>query len=209
MSVFLCMLIKPNQFSRREEIIETIQSYEGISVLTAKNYHLSRDEAAYFYVEHAQKPFFDDVIDYMSSGPITVLAVKADSVEHARDIVGNTDPKQAKSGTLRAKYGIVKSDNAVHCSDSVRAGKRELSIFYKPYDEVVLYAVPEEQIQENFYVYRYSLIDKLTTEKKEGIFGSGDNKDNFKKHCYEFLRELPLCENVKIIDNAKEESKEE
>lgn len=97
---------------------------------------LDKQTAGVFYAEHKGKPFFDELVDYMTSGTIVVMMMEgSDCVARVRTILGNTDPAKADKGTIRRDFGISKGKNSVHASDSTASAKRELSIFFGNVDE--------------------------------------------------------------------------
>jgi len=93
---------------------------------------LTKEKASVFYAVHKGKPFYNDLIEYITSGPIVVLALqKENAVEEFRKLLGPTDPNEASEGTLRKKYGENKSINAVHGSDCDENAAIELSIMFE------------------------------------------------------------------------------
>ena len=96
-----------------------------------KKIKLEKSDAEKFYKVHQTKPFYNDLCDYLSSGPIVVMALeKENAVADNRKLMGATDPKNAESGTLRKKYGISIDKNSVHGSDSVENAKIEINFFF-------------------------------------------------------------------------------
>jgi nucleoside-diphosphate kinase len=96
-----------------------------------KMMQLSQDQAADFYAVHKERPFYADLVGYMTSGPITVLVLEGpDAVTANREIMGATDPGQAKPGTLRASFGTSIQENAVHGSDSLDNARQEIRFFF-------------------------------------------------------------------------------
>ena len=97
-----------------------------------KKLHISKDEAAEFYKVHQSKPFYDQLCNYLSSGPIEVMILEGDNaVMKNRELMGATDPKNAKEGTIRKLYGISIDKNSVHGSDSIENAKIEIKFFFK------------------------------------------------------------------------------
>lgn len=130
-------IIKPDAV-QANHIGEIIARYEkeGIRVAAVKMGTLSKEEAAEFYRQHKGRPFFDDLVTYMSSGPIVILALQGKgSILKNREIMGATDPSKADKGTLRQVFGQSISKNAVHGSDSSDSAKDEILFFFEP-DEV-------------------------------------------------------------------------
>jgi len=118
---------------RRHLIGAIIQRYEqaGLIPIGMKLLRLTREEAEGFYYVHKQRPFFDSLCGFMSSGPIVVLALEGENaIQRHRDLMGATDPAQAAEGTIRRAYGTHIEHNAVHGSDSTESARFELSYFF-------------------------------------------------------------------------------
>ena len=126
-------IIKPDAVERNlSEKIKSIFSKNNLSILDTKKIHISKDEAAEFYKVHQSKPFYDQLCSYLSSGPIEVIILEGDNaVLKNRELMGATDPKVAKEGTIRKLYGISIDKNSVHGSDSVANAKVEINFFFK------------------------------------------------------------------------------
>ena len=126
-------IIKPDAVERNlSENIKSIFSKNNLSVLDSKKLHISKDEAAEFYKVHQSKPFYGDLCNYLSSGPIVVMILeKENAVLENRKLMGATDPANAEDGTLRKKYGISIDKNSVHGSDSIDNAKIEIDFFFK------------------------------------------------------------------------------
>ena len=93
---------------------------------------LSKEKAGQFYAVHKERPFYNDLVDYMSSGPIIAAVLEKDNaVLENRNLMGATNPKDAKEGTIRKKYGISIDKNSVHGSDSVENAQIEIDFFFK------------------------------------------------------------------------------
>ena len=122
-------IIKPDAYERNlSEKIKAIFTKNNLSILKSKKLHISKDEAAEFYKVHQSKPFYDQLCNYLSSGPIEVLILEGDNaVSKNRDLMGATDPKE----TIRKLYGISIDKNSVHGSDSVENAKIEINFFFK------------------------------------------------------------------------------
>tara|TARA_B100001057_G_scaffold108869_1_gene106747 strand:+ start:112 stop:522 length:411 start_codon:yes stop_codon:yes gene_type:complete len=125
-------IIKPDAVERNlSEKIKTIFLKNNLSILNKKKLHISKDEAAEFYKVHQSKPFYDKLCNYLSSGPIEVLILEGDNaIFKNRELMGVTDPKNAKEGTIRKLYGISIDKNSVHGSDSVENAKIEINFFF-------------------------------------------------------------------------------
>ena len=126
-------IIKPDAVERNlSEKIKLIFSQNNLTILNTKKLHISKDEAAEFYKVHQSKPFYDQLCSYLSSGPIEVLILEGNNaVLKNRELMGATDPKKAKAGTIRKIYGISIDKNSVHGSDSVENAKLEINFFFK------------------------------------------------------------------------------
>ena len=125
-------IIKPDAVER--ELIETIKkkfSQEKLKILKSKKIQISKEEAAEFYKIHQTKPFYQNLCNYLSSGPIVVMILEGEeAVSRNRQIMGATDPLKAKEGTLRMMYGLSIDKNSVHGSDSVENAKIEIGFFF-------------------------------------------------------------------------------
>ena len=117
-----------------EDIIKMIIEAD-FEIVAMKMTKLSREEASVFYAVHKEKFFFEELLEYITSGPIVVLALKKDdAVENFRALIGATDPTAAAEGTIRKRFGESKSYNAVHGSDSDENAAIELSIMFEHCD---------------------------------------------------------------------------
>ena len=126
-------IIKPDAVERNlSEKIKTIFLKNNLVISNSKKLHITKEEAADFYKVHQAKPFYDQLCSYLSSGPIEVLILEGnDAVKKNRDLMGATDPKNAKDGTIRKLYGISIDKNSVHGSDSAENAKIEINFFFK------------------------------------------------------------------------------
>ena len=125
-------IIKPDATSRNL-IGEIISRFEknGLKVVAAKMVKLSRDQAGGFYAEHEGKPFFDNLIDYMTSAPVLVQVLEGENaVMLNRSLMGATNPQEAEPGTIRADFAESIDANAVHGSDSLQSAEREIAYFF-------------------------------------------------------------------------------
>ena len=126
-------IIKPDAVKRNlsEEIKNEFKS-NGFIIKNEKKIMLEKSEAEKFYQVHQSKPFYNDLCEYLSSGPIVVMVLeKLNAVMDNRKLMGATDPKKAEDGTLRKKYGISIDKNSVHGSDSLENAKIEIDFFFK------------------------------------------------------------------------------
>ncbi|MCB5230325.1 MAG: nucleoside-diphosphate kinase [Candidatus Cloacimonas sp.] len=126
------LLIKPDAVKNRYigDIITHIE-HNSFHISAMKMLEMSTNQAKHFYNIHQEKPFFDDLIQFMTSGPIVALILeKINAVEDLRKLVGNTDPLKAEENTIRRKYGESVSRNAVHASDSVANALVEINTVF-------------------------------------------------------------------------------
>ncbi|MGJ8686559.1 MAG: nucleoside-diphosphate kinase [Spongiibacteraceae bacterium] len=125
-------IAKPDAVSKNV-IGEIYSRFEkaGLSIVGAKMLHLSREQAEGFYGEHKGRPFFPALVDFMTSGPVTVQVLEGENaVLCNRDLMGATNPKEAEAGTIRADFAESIDANAVHGSDSVESAEREIAFFF-------------------------------------------------------------------------------
>ncbi len=125
-------IIKPDAVAagNAEDIIKQIEM-NGFKILDQKQLIIDKETAEKFYAVHKDRPFFNDLITYITSGPATVLVLERDNaVQVWRNLMGATDPKKADPGTVRNLYGTDIQHNAVHGSDSVENAKKEIAIFF-------------------------------------------------------------------------------
>ena len=125
-------IIKPDAVERN--LIEEIKSIfikNDLMIKDNKKIHISKEEAAEFYKVHQSKPFYNDLCNYLSSGPIVVMILEGkDAIVKNRKIMGATDPKNADENTIRKLYGISIDKNSVHGSDSSDNAKKEINFFF-------------------------------------------------------------------------------
>ena len=126
-------IIKPDAVERdlqgkiKEEFVKT-----GFAIIKEKKIHITKTEAEEFYKVHQTKPFYNDLCEYLSSGPIFVIILeKFNAILDYRKLMGATDPKKADEGTIRKKYGISIDKNSVHGSDSSENAQKEIQFFFK------------------------------------------------------------------------------
>tara|TARA_B100000941_G_scaffold270631_1_gene228719 strand:+ start:553 stop:963 length:411 start_codon:yes stop_codon:yes gene_type:complete len=126
-------IIKPDAVERNlSEEIKAIFVKSGFTILKEKKIQITRDEAEKFYLVHQTKPFYNDLCNYLSSGPIVVMVLsKENAVSDNRNLMGATNPQDAKEGTIRKKFGLSIDKNSVHGSDSVENAKIEIEFFFK------------------------------------------------------------------------------
>ena len=131
-------IIKPDAVKKNVigEIISRFES-NGLKLVAAKLIHLNDELASGFYAEHEGRPFFEDLKKFMTSGPVFVQVLEGENaISLNRELMGNTDPKQAAPGTIRADYAHSIDANAVHGSDSPESAAREINYFF-PEDNLV------------------------------------------------------------------------
>ena len=126
-------IIKPDAVERNlENEIKQMFKDTGFQIVKEKKIQIEKSEAELFYKVHETKPFYNDLCKYLSSGPIVVMILeKENAVLGNRELMGATNPQEAKEGTIRKKYGISIDKNSVHGSDSVENAKIEIDFFFK------------------------------------------------------------------------------
>lgn len=127
-------IIKPDAVGKNH-IGEILARFEkaGLRVVAAKMKHLSKKDAEGFYAVHQGRPFFKDLVSFMTTGPVLIAVLEGEgAVNKNREIMGATDPKKAQPGTIRADFAQTIDENAVHGSDSVENAKTEINFFFKP-----------------------------------------------------------------------------
>ena len=126
-------IIKPDAVERNLiEEIKSIFKKNGFEITSEKKIKISKEEAEKFYIVHQTKPFYDELCKYLSSGPIIVMILeKENAILANRELMGSTNPHEAKEGTIRKKYGISIDKNSVHGSDSKDNAKIEINFFFK------------------------------------------------------------------------------
>ena len=126
-------IIKPDAVERNlEDNIKKIFIENNLVIKESKKIQITKDEAAEFYKVHQSKPFYNDLCDYLSSGPIIVMILEGENaVSSNRKLMGATNPKDAEENTIRKLYGISIDKNSVHGSDSTENAKKEIDFFFK------------------------------------------------------------------------------
>jgi nucleoside-diphosphate kinase len=127
------IMLKPD-IVQRSHIGEIIARFErsGFKIIAMKFMRISDELAARHYAEHVGKPFYEELLSYITSGPVVAIVVEGhDAVEMARLMLGATDPKNADIGTIRADFGQQLGKNVIHGSDSEESAKREISLFFR------------------------------------------------------------------------------
>ena len=127
-------IIKPDAV-KRNITGKIIQKFEdgGLSIIAQKRMLLTREQAEAFYSVHKERPFYNDLVSFMTSGPVVVQILEGDNaIQRNRDIMGATNPEEADSGTIRAEYALNIEANSVHGSDSEDNAVIEISFFFDP-----------------------------------------------------------------------------
>jgi nucleoside-diphosphate kinase len=130
-------IVKPDAVGKNV-IGEIYSRFEkgGLSLVAAKMMHLTQEQAEGFYAEHKERPFFPDLVAFMTSGPVMVQVLEGDgAIAKNRDLMGATNPKEAEAGTIRADFATSIDANAVHGSDSAESAEREIAYFFND-DEI-------------------------------------------------------------------------
>ena len=126
-------IIKPDAVERNlSDEIKQIFILKGFKIVEEKKLRITKNEAEKFYQVHQTKPFYNDLCNYLSSGPIVAMVLeKENAIIDNRNIMGATNPKDAAEGTIRKKFGLSIDKNSVHGSDSVENAKIEIDFFFK------------------------------------------------------------------------------
>ncbi|MEE9303768.1 MAG: nucleoside-diphosphate kinase [Thiotrichaceae bacterium] len=125
-------IIKPDAVGK-SVIGEIYARFEkaGLNIIAAKMKHLSKDDAGGFYAVHKERPFFNDLVEFMTSGPVMIQVLEGeDAIAKNREVMGATNPAEADSGTIRADFASTIDENAVHGSDSAENAKIEMDYFF-------------------------------------------------------------------------------
>lgn len=126
-------IIKPDAVAKN--LIGKIYSRfedRGLRIVAAKMLHLSREQAGAFYAVHQERPFYNELVDFMSSGPVMVQVLEGeDAIDRHRQIMGATNPQEAAPGSIRADFAETVDENAVHGSDGPAAAGTEIEFFFK------------------------------------------------------------------------------
>lgn len=127
-------IIKPDAVGKNH-VGEIISRFEkaGLKVIAAKMKHLSTHDAQGFYAVHRERPFYKDLVSFMTTGPVLIMVLEGENaIGKNRDIMGATDPKKAAPGTIRADFARSIDENCVHGSDGEETAKTEIAFFFKP-----------------------------------------------------------------------------
>ena len=127
-------IIKPDAVAKNAigGILARIEQ-KGLNVVATKMLHLTQEQAEGFYAEHKERPFFADLVAFMTSGPVVLSVLQGDdAVVTYRNLMGATNPAEAEAGTIRADFAKTIDENAVHGSDSITSATREVVYFFDP-----------------------------------------------------------------------------
>ncbi len=141
------VMLKPDALLRRM-IGKIISRFEerGLKIVAAKMIKVSKNLAEEHYAEHKKKPFFDELVWYVTSSPTLVMVIEGDDcISVIRRMIGATDPKKADLGTIRGDYAINTGRNIIHASDSPESAKREIELFFDD-SEIHSYKIPDEHL---------------------------------------------------------------
>lgn len=133
---FTLSIIKPDAVAK-SVIGQIYTRFEqaGLSIVAAKMLHLSREQAEGFYAVHKSRPFFNDLVNFMITGPVMVQALHGENaMAKNRELMGATNPKEAAPGTIRADFADSIDANAVHGSDSAENAAQEIAFFFEPHE---------------------------------------------------------------------------
>ncbi len=126
-------IIKPNAV--KKNVMGDIMAHfekSGLKIAAAKLSVISKSKCEEFYAEHKERPFFGELVSFMTSGPVLLMVLSGENaVLKNRELMGATDPKKADAGTIRAKHGDSMGENAVHGSDSPASAAREINLFFE------------------------------------------------------------------------------
>ena len=125
-------IVKPDAVAKNHigEIYGRFES-NGLRIVAAKMMQLSKEKAEGFYAEHSERPFFNDLVAFMTSGPVMIQVLEGEgAVLKNRDLMGATNPAEADAGTIRADFATSIDENAVHGSDAVESAAREIAYFF-------------------------------------------------------------------------------
>ncbi|AEA46488.1 nucleoside-diphosphate kinase [Archaeoglobus veneficus] len=140
------VMVKPDGVQRGlvGEVISRLER-KGLKIVGLKMMWIQEELAMEHYAEHAEKPFFQSLVDYITSGPVVAMVVEGkDAVKVVRTLVGATNPVEASPGTIRGDFGLDIGRNVVHASDSLKSAEREISLFFDA-EELIDYSKSGEE----------------------------------------------------------------
>ena len=126
------ILVKPDAFERglTGEVIRRFER-KGLTIVAMKHMSVDRELAEEHYAEHREKPFFGDLVDFITGGPLVALVLEGyEAVASARQVIGATNPLEAAPGSIRGDFGLEVQTNLVHCADSRESARRETALFF-------------------------------------------------------------------------------
>jgi nucleoside-diphosphate kinase len=141
------VMLKPDAVKRRlaGEVLGRFEN-RGLKIMAAKFMVISKDLAEKHYGEHSEKPFFKDLVDYITSGPVLATVIEGEEcISLIRRMVGATNPQEADLGTIRGDYAIDTGRNIIHASDSASSAIREIALFFED-TEICEYNMPDEEM---------------------------------------------------------------
>jgi nucleoside-diphosphate kinase len=141
------VMLKPDAVKRRlaGEVLGRFEN-RGLKIMAAKFKVISKDLAEKHYGEHSEKPFFKDLVDYITSGPVLATVIEGEEcISLIRRMVGATNPQEADLGTIRGDYAIDTGRNIIHASDSASSAIREIALFFED-TEICEYNMPDEEM---------------------------------------------------------------
>jgi len=139
------LMLKPSTVARNQigSIVERIEK-KGLKILAMKMTSVTQEKAAKLYAAHRGKPFYCELVAFITSGPVVVMVVEADeAVTVLRKLIGATNAKDAEPGTIRGDFALSNQKNAIHASDSVENAEIEMGIFFAP-EEILAYERADE-----------------------------------------------------------------
>jgi len=141
------VMLKPDAVLRRlMGTVLTRFEERGLKLVAAKMMAISEDLAKEHYGEHKEKPFFNDLVSYITSAPVLAMVIEGDEcISLIRKMVGATNPKEADLGTIRGDYALDTGRNIIHASDSPASAKREIALFFED-SEINGYVLPDESL---------------------------------------------------------------
>jgi len=141
------VMIKPDAVLRRlMGVVLSRFEKRGLKIVACKMRVISEDLAKKHYGEHSEKPFFNDLVSYITSGPVLTMVIEGDEcITLIRKMVGATNPKEADIGTIRGDFALQTGRNIIHASDSPQSAKREIALFFDE-SEVCDYVLPDENL---------------------------------------------------------------
>jgi len=141
------VMLKPDAVLRR--LMGTVLNRfekRGLKIVAAKMMEISEDLAKEHYGEHKDKPFFNDLVSYITSAPVLAMVIEGDEcISLIRKMVGATNPKEADLGTIRGDYALETGRNIIHASDSPQSAKREIALFFED-SEICEYTLPDDSL---------------------------------------------------------------